>query len=141
MKIMLDKFAIGKRISILRGPVTITEYSAKYSVARQTAYNWENGTNIPEIDTLAQMALDAGVRIDWLLFGLEPMRRAPAYDATAIASAVATIEQALQDDVIDLAPDVYGKAVVVALEDGNVATFAAEINTRYRFAARPRSRG
>lgn len=136
---MLDKHAIGERIRILRGDAPVTGHGAKYDVARQTVYNWESGTSIPKIETLVQMAVDYDVRVDWLLFGIEPMKRVPAYDGAAISHAVSVIEQALQDGVLDLDPEIYGKAVVVALENGAPDAFAAEINTSFRFAARPRS--
>lgn len=139
MKIMLDKHAIGERIRALRGDTSVTVFAAKYDVARQTVYNWETGVNIPEIERLLQIAADSDARADWLLFGLEPRSRVPAYDGAAISHAVTLIEQALQDEVIDLAPEIYGKAVVVALENGNPTAFAAEINTSFRFAVRPRT--
>lgn len=139
MKLLLDKHAIGERIKQIRGATSLSEYAIRYEVARQTVYNWQDGVNVPELDTLAQMALDADVRLDWLLFGLPPIKRAPAYDGESIADTVRVIEQALQDNGDDLSPDTYGRAVVVALEDGNAATFAAEIPTRLRFAVRPRS--
>ena len=52
MKLLLDKHAIGERIKQIRGATSLSEYATRYEVARQTVYNWQDGVNVPELDTL-----------------------------------------------------------------------------------------
>ena len=63
---MLD--ILQKRLKLLRKSydMSIYEIALITSVGRATLNGWENGTKIPTIDTLYEVATHFGISIDWL---------------------------------------------------------------------------
>ncbi len=60
-----------KRLRLERG-MNQEQFAEQLHVTRQAVSNWETGKNLPDVETLTQIAEHFGVSVEYLIYGKEP---------------------------------------------------------------------
>lgn len=123
----------------MRGDIGQDEFGRRYGLSRQAVSAWETGDTLPRLKHLLQLSAAFDVRIDWILWGIQPKRiQAQMLDRDRLMAAASAVEEALQSGSAELTPEAHAKAILVMYDQPDMDTAKQRLATVIDFAGRPR---
>lgn len=100
---------LGERIKSLRGETSVTEFSRRFGIHRNTLPRYESGIRIPDADFIVNVCTTFQVHTDWLLTGNGPKKIGEELSAkinqSILSDAITALEFALTTKNRVMTPD------------------------------------
>jgi transcriptional regulator with XRE-family HTH domain len=134
---VLQEFGARLRSAREAAGLTQSQLGTFCGVSRQAVHAWEQGLSCPALENIAAISKRLRIRIDWMIFGLDPISiDTCVFYTEKISSILEDIEQHLQGVGKQLSPAHYAKLIDMLYYDDSDAQ--AKIEAIVKFAAFPR---